>query len=271
MRTLCFLGGGAGLYLFTEAFDEKKQIGRIAVSRFLNGEFEIPKVIIKKPYHMSYPCVFTYKNDIYMLPETSQNATLELYRCKDGDITNFEKIGNLLKGVHLADSTVINENGSLYIYTYAEKPYISYLFSLNIESLKVSLIKKVARTSNCFRAAGNCFTGLDKRYSYMPLQESVSCYGESIRICLMETRHDLLCEIEPYMTITAESLRKLPGMESDIKRTHTIALDEEVMAVDVLRNFPAVKPDVKIFGQQITRRKLRNLKYKLIKRKKLQL
>ena len=45
-------------YLFTEAFNMKKQIGYLAVSKYENNKFSVPKIIMKRKFHLSYPCVF---------------------------------------------------------------------------------------------------------------------------------------------------------------------------------------------------------------------
>ena len=69
-------------YLFTEAYDQEKCIGRIAVSLIgRNGSVSTPKVIISEDYHMSFPFVFDWRGGIYMIPETSDNNTINLYRC----------------------------------------------------------------------------------------------------------------------------------------------------------------------------------------------
>jgi hypothetical protein len=36
--------------------------------------------VLTRPYHVSYPLVFRHKDDIYMLPETAEHHTIELYR-----------------------------------------------------------------------------------------------------------------------------------------------------------------------------------------------
>ncbi len=71
-------------YLFTEAFDRKQFIGRIAVSDIdSNGSISKPQVIIKEKYHLSFPYVFQWGDDIYMIPESCANLSINLYRCTD--------------------------------------------------------------------------------------------------------------------------------------------------------------------------------------------
>ena len=73
---------GGKHYLFTEAYDRKKALGSIAVSVIdERGHISKPRIIIRENYHMSYPYVFLWNGGIYMIPETSSNMTINLYRC----------------------------------------------------------------------------------------------------------------------------------------------------------------------------------------------
>ncbi len=73
---------GGKHYLFTEAYDRRKSVGSIAVSVIDDrGHISKPRIIIKEKYHMSYPYVFMWNGDIYMIPETSANMTINLYKC----------------------------------------------------------------------------------------------------------------------------------------------------------------------------------------------
>jgi len=38
------------------------------------------RTVLSRPYHLSYPFVFRWQDQLYMLPETAQNQTIELYR-----------------------------------------------------------------------------------------------------------------------------------------------------------------------------------------------
>ena len=71
-------------YLFAEAYDRKTGKGAIAVATMNEEPEEINfKVIIEEPYHMSFPMVFTWDQEIYMIPETCANFSINLYRAVD--------------------------------------------------------------------------------------------------------------------------------------------------------------------------------------------
>ena len=75
--------------LFMESYDMRTRLGSIAVSVFgEDGKLSAPHLIIQEPYHMSFPMVFHWNGGLYMIPETSGNRSLNLYRCQ-GDITRW--------------------------------------------------------------------------------------------------------------------------------------------------------------------------------------
>ena len=48
---------------------------------YVAGNWTNPKVVISNKYHMSYPFVFNYEGVCYMIPESAENGSLELYIC----------------------------------------------------------------------------------------------------------------------------------------------------------------------------------------------
>ncbi len=68
-------------YLFYEAFDRYKNKGVIAYSIIYNcDKISEPCVVIERDYHMSFPNVFEFNGEIYMLPETSQDNSLVVFK-----------------------------------------------------------------------------------------------------------------------------------------------------------------------------------------------
>ena len=70
-------------YLFMEAFDKKQLVGRIAVSELSDAGASVPALVICEPFHMSFPTVFGWRDAVYMLPETSADESLRLYRAAE--------------------------------------------------------------------------------------------------------------------------------------------------------------------------------------------
>ena len=93
-------------FLFMESFDMRTQLGSIALARFDEaGRLSEPEVIIREPYHMSFPMVFSWEDGLYMIPETCGNRSLNLYRC-DGDIRNWSLVKSFPVEEELVDTAV---------------------------------------------------------------------------------------------------------------------------------------------------------------------
>jgi hypothetical protein len=77
-----FLFSAAGAeYLFMEDFNEQSGLGCLVCGRInAGGAVGELRVVLQKSYHLSYPHVFEHADEIYMIPETGTNNTVELYR-----------------------------------------------------------------------------------------------------------------------------------------------------------------------------------------------
>ena len=92
--------------------------GHIAVLSFdESGVIEPARTVLERPYHLSYPFVFEYESELFMIPETSQNSTIELYRCVDFP-TGWEFVRNLMTNVRAVDSTVVCYRGLWWLFTF---------------------------------------------------------------------------------------------------------------------------------------------------------
>ena len=67
-------------YLFVEVYEVKKGKASIGYYHFENDKPVYKGLIIENSYHMSYPCVFEHKGVYYMIPESSANNSISLYR-----------------------------------------------------------------------------------------------------------------------------------------------------------------------------------------------
>jgi len=104
-------------YIFFEEFDIKERHGYLCVGEYCSDSHEIKniKVILKEKYHLSFPNVFLYQNEYYMIPESSENKTIDLYK-----FTNFpyelKKIRTLINNVSAADSVILQKDQIFYLF-----------------------------------------------------------------------------------------------------------------------------------------------------------
>lgn len=75
-----------------------------------------PETVLEADYHLSYPCVFEWQGEMYMIPETKQNRTIELYRA-----TNFPRQWKrervLMTDTSTVDSTIIRYGNKFWLFT----------------------------------------------------------------------------------------------------------------------------------------------------------
>jgi len=81
-----------------------------------DGSYSDPVPIIKKPYHISYPFVFNHDDKYYMIPETSENRTIELYEAVDFPY-KWEFKQNLMRDIQAVDTTLFYKDDKWWLFT----------------------------------------------------------------------------------------------------------------------------------------------------------
>lgn len=93
-------------YLLMESFDMRTELGSIACAQFdESGKLSESRIIIQEKYHMSFPMVFFWNDALYMIPETCDNQSLNLYRC-EGDIWSWTLVKSFCVEEELVDTVV---------------------------------------------------------------------------------------------------------------------------------------------------------------------
>lgn len=71
------------LYLFYERYDKKKRKGDI-VYRQVNKDFSLGKVYIaiEEKYHLSFPFIFEYNGNFFIIPESSSKNNIQIYKAE---------------------------------------------------------------------------------------------------------------------------------------------------------------------------------------------
>ncbi|MGO4271886.1 hypothetical protein AB4Z22_18940, partial [Paenibacillus sp. TAF58] len=70
----------ASFYMFFEVLNKASGLGEIGLASSSDGsEWNYQHLVLRENYHLSYPQVFTYENEYYMLPETAEANGVLLY------------------------------------------------------------------------------------------------------------------------------------------------------------------------------------------------
>ena len=73
------------------------------------------QVVLERPYHLSYPFIFEYHGETYMLPETAQNRTLEIYRCVRFP-DQWELANDIDDGIYAVDATLFEYENKWWLF-----------------------------------------------------------------------------------------------------------------------------------------------------------
>jgi hypothetical protein len=111
------------LYLF---FESKKnysygEIQMICTTDLSN--WSAPITVLKETGHLSYPFVFEYDNEVYMIPESSYLNEVRLYKADNDNLSSFSYYKTLIDDYHdgievgFSDSSIYNKDGLFYLMT----------------------------------------------------------------------------------------------------------------------------------------------------------
>jgi hypothetical protein len=90
------------------------RISCMALNEAMQIESNFP--VLERPYHLSYPFLFEYNSQLYMLPESKESRQIELYRCRRFPHEwDFEQV--LMANVDAVDSTLLAFDGKWWLFT----------------------------------------------------------------------------------------------------------------------------------------------------------
>jgi hypothetical protein len=186
-------------------------------------------------YHLSYPFVFGWRDETYMLPETQQNKTVEVYRAIDFP-WRWERAAVLLKDVAAADPTIFEYEGKLWL-------FVAGLSGAALNSSELSLFfcdslfgewqphpgNPIVCDVRRARPAGALFT--QAGVLIRPGQDCSVRYGCAITL----NRVDVLSETE-YREVPIATI--LPNWMPGICATHTLNRSTGIQVLDAVARRP---------------------------------
>jgi hypothetical protein len=102
-------------YMFFEVMNEESDKGEIGFAVSRDGlRWEYRQIALKEPFHLSYPYVFKWEDEYYMIPETLAAKSVRLYKA-DSFPTHWSCIGTLIS-VRCADPSIVRFNGMWWMF-----------------------------------------------------------------------------------------------------------------------------------------------------------
>lgn len=236
-------------YLFVEQYFNSKNRAGIGVYEIKDGNPINNSIIIDNPYHMSYPCVFFYKGNHYMIPESSSNQTIDLYVAEEfPQKWRHEKI--LVIGRRMVDTTVLVRKDAVYLITYENDSngWVLHSYLLNMDDYSLLKIGDTHYKTNVARPAG-CFFEKDGKL-YRPAQNCTIKYGESLLIYEVTELSEKFYREEFAYEIKCSDIK----INEHFERIHTINKDSRYTVVDVFQEHFDILHWWKIFKRKFLKR-----------------
>jgi hypothetical protein len=221
-------------YIFFEEYLHEQAKGVISYLRLdAKGDVrEGPTRVLEREYHLSYPFVFDWQGDRYMIPDTSARGTVELYKCVSFP-RQWELQCVLLEGVQGADATLHEQDGVWWMFVNIADEGVSQnwdeLHLFHAESPQgpwrphpSNPVKSDVRSA---RPAGRLFSYEGELYR--PAQDCSKRYGWAITINCVERLDELIFQERQVSKI-------LPDWRASVIATHTINHAGRLTVVDCL-------------------------------------
>ena len=224
-------------FIFIEEFFYNSNKGRISlITMNSEGKYSKPTPIIEKPYHLSYPNIFEYNGTFYMIPESSQNNTIEIYKCKNFPF-EWEFSTTIMDDIKSLDNTLFNKDGKWWLFSsipflgaspndelslfYSNNP-LSKEWTAHPHNPIVSDVRKARSGGKIFEYNGSI---------YRPSQDCSGGYGRGLIF-------NKINELNEFQFKESRIGSVYPNWDKKITGIHTFAWEKQLTVFDarIIRN-----------------------------------
>ncbi|MDQ3665645.1 MAG: hypothetical protein M3410_03425 [Acidobacteriota bacterium] len=224
---------GDKFFIFVEELIYKRQKAHISVIEVdKHGMAKDPVKVLERDYHLSYPFILEWQDKYYMIPESSDNKTVELYRCVSFPSEwKLEKV--LLEANNPADATLIEIDGLWWMFVSIgasgasknwDELHIFYSAS-PLGPWRPHRRNPVKSDVRCSRPAGRLF--YVNGDLFRPAQDCSKHYGYGISI-------NKVIQLTPDEFHEEEVSKILPEWNKRIIGTHTLNSYDDITVIDCL-------------------------------------
>lgn len=108
-------------YMFFEVLNAETRKGEIGLATSRNGfDWTWRQIVLAEAFHLSYPYVFEWEGDYYMIPETLQAGSVSLYKAEPFP-GRWSRVGSLMEGRY-ADPSIFYFNDRWWMFV-CSTPY----------------------------------------------------------------------------------------------------------------------------------------------------
>lgn len=189
------------------------------------------QMVIQQPYHLSYPFLFEYENQLFMMPETKENKTIEIYLCENFP-NQWVLYKTIMSGVSAVDNTLFEENGKWWLFTNIAKEggnaydslYLFYADSPLADTWTSHPLNPVVKNIQSARPAGRIFKKDNELIR--PSQDCSIRYGYAINL------NKITAINESEYSESLEQKITPPSQDKNILSTHTWNTIENLYVID---------------------------------------
>lgn len=103
-------------YLFFEVYNLDTKQGDLAVATSTNTRsWNYEQIVLDESFHLSYPYVFKWQGDYYLIPESFEANSIRLYKATDFP-TKWTFVETLVEGRDFVDNSIVHFNDRWWIF-----------------------------------------------------------------------------------------------------------------------------------------------------------
>ena len=226
---------GSDYFIFCEEWIYSQPHGHLSVIRLgADGRVKEPATpVIQEPSHLSYPFLFEFEGQLYMLPENSAAGQLQLYRCEEFP-HRWVKANVLMENVRAADTVMLQHQGKWWMFTSLDDGNCRSNRDLCIFWADSPLSNRwtphprnpVIRSFKKARGAGRIFTLEGKLYR--PSQNCLVRYGYGLNV-------SEITQLDPQHYSERAVCEVTSEWEEGNRATHHIDWHEGLLCLDARR------------------------------------
>ncbi len=221
-------------FLFVEEFVYRKNKAHISVLELdQTGKILGTKKVLERPYHLSYPFIFKKDDNYYMIPETSQNMTIELYKCTEFP-SGWEFVQNLMEGITATDTTLFYHDNIWWLFTTVDRTngisggstelFLFYSDDPFKGEWRAHPLNPVVSDESNARCAGSLF--VRDGIIFRPSQDCSVRYGRALNV-----NHVIKLSTDEYKEVRTQVL--LPDWDRKLRGIHTLNSEGYMTILDV--------------------------------------
>ena len=217
-------------HIFVEEFPFETQRGIIShLTIDDQGNASGLQTVLSRPYHLSYPFIFEHEGDFWMIPETSANRTVELYRATSfpGE-WSLEK--TLIKDVLADDVTLVQHEGRWWLFAAISERQSSQWDALGLyyaDDLlgpwRAHQANPVLLDASAARPAGAMYH--QDGALWRPAQDCSKIYGGGLSLCRVD-------QLNPERYAQTVVHRFAPDAKDQLQGFHTLNEHQGLEVID---------------------------------------